>query len=179
MKKTKHPIVRIDSDAMDDLDKRANDPHKKISKARFASDAIKEKISRERKERTEIIVGEIFEHYNEKSDYYYKKGIKNTDEFFAELVLNKDVLKIGKAQKKLEKENQKKIDRLEELERKQNQMQEQLNSFGELNHDLPMTLRKDPKTGKMNVESVNVDMDMFRAGGNEERAEILRKQREN
>ncbi len=79
---------------------------------------------------------------------------------------------------KIQKENQKKVDRLEELERKQDQMQEQLNSFAELNQDLPMTLRKDPNTGKMNVESVNVDMDMFRAGGNEEKADILRKQRE-
>jgi len=104
MKKTRHPIVRIDSDVMDDLEKITNDPKANTSKASFASEAIKEKISREKKEQTDILVGEIFEHYNERSDDYYRKGIKNRDEFFSSLVLRKDVLKIGKAQKKLEKE---------------------------------------------------------------------------
>ncbi len=65
-----------------------------------------------------------------------------------------------------------------DLEAKIDQMQEQLNSFAELNQDLPMTLRKDPKTGKMNLESVDVDMDMFHAGGNEAKADLLRKQRQ-
>jgi len=106
MKKTKHPIVRIDSAVMDDLEKIANDPQKKISKASFASEAIKEKISREKKEEMDILVGEIFEQYKQRADDYYRKGIKNRDEFFEKLVLNKDVLEIKKSQKKLEKEVQ-------------------------------------------------------------------------
>jgi len=73
---------------------------------------------------------------------------------------------------------QKKLDELESFKIRQDRMQEQLNSFAELNQDVPMTLRKDPKTGKMNLESVDVDMDMFHAGGNEAKADILRKQRE-
>jgi len=62
--------------------------------------------------------------------------------------------------------------------RKQDHMQEQLNNLRELNPDLPYVLRKDPKTGKLVLESVDVDMDMFHAGGNEELADKLRKQRE-
>ena len=104
MEKTKHPIVRIDSDIMDDLEKICNVPGNKISKASFTSYAIREKIDREEKQNRDIIVKEFFDHYRERSSDYYEKGIKNKDEYFAHLVLKKDVLEIGKAQKKLEKE---------------------------------------------------------------------------
>jgi len=104
MEKTKHPPVRIDSDVMEDLEKISNDPYNKISKASFASDAIREKIDRLEKEKRDKLVKDFFDHYSDRSNDYYEKGIKNKDEFFDHLVLKKNVLKIGKAQKKLEKE---------------------------------------------------------------------------
>jgi len=104
MEKTKHPIVRIDSDVMDDLEGVTNNSNKKISKAGFVSEAITEKIERIEEEKTKKIVMDFFKHYQEKSSAYYEKGIKSVDEFISMLALNKNVLEIGKAQKKLEKE---------------------------------------------------------------------------
>jgi len=74
-------------------------------------------------------------------------------------------------------ELQAKQNQVDELIQKQDKMQEQLNNLKELNPDLPYILRRDPKTGKLNLESVEVDMDMFRAGGNEELADKLRKKK--
>jgi len=104
MKKTKHPPVRIDSDIMDDLDKICNVPYNKNSKTSFVSDATRKEIDRLEREERDKIVKDFFDHYNERDSDYYEKGIKNKDEYFDHLVLKKDVLEIGKAQKKLEKD---------------------------------------------------------------------------
>ncbi len=104
MKKSKHPQVRLDSDVMDDLEKICNDPQNKLSKTSFASEAIQEKIRKEQEKKNLTEMSELIDHYKERSSDYYEKGIKNKDEFFDMVVLNKDVLKIGKAQEKLENE---------------------------------------------------------------------------
>jgi len=108
---------------------------------------------------------------------YFKPTVEQCFEEFKKAILNLTIsdeerLKVDNIKK------QRKLDELESLKLKQDIMQEQLNNLAEMNPNLPYVYRKDPKTGKTNLESLNVDMDMFHAGGNEERADKLRKQRE-
>jgi len=96
----------------------------------------------------------------------HKRGLDGTylqptrDECFREFVKAIPELTIDPTERKnqeLEQKDKKiselqaKQNKIDQMERKQDQMQEQLNSFAELNQDLPMTLRKDPNTGKLNV----------------------------
>jgi len=96
MKKTKHPPVRIDSDVMDDLEKISNDPYNKISKTRFVTKATRKEIDRLEKEKRDIILKDLINHYQDRASSYYEKGIKNIDDFISMLAENKDVLEIEK-----------------------------------------------------------------------------------
>jgi len=73
-----------------------------------------------------------------------------------------------------------KNDVIEEIQKNQAIMQETLNNISKIatRRDMPFTYKIDPKTGKKNVVSMDMDMDMFEAGGNVKKyEEIIKKKR--